>query len=104
MPAAALRLGDLPMSKGQNGNLLAMPVRDSLLSWAIDSWPSDEQIGLAFHLARGRHAMGPYRVSNQLYWRRPDGVFEMQRCLPTSRGLRLVASVGFAQLRARLRA
>ena len=100
---AALRFDELPLAKGRHGNLVALPVRDSLLSWPIDEWPSDDQIGLAFHLARGRHEMGPYRVSNQLYWRRPDGVFELQRGLSTSRGMRLVASVGFAQMRARLR-
>lgn len=101
---AALRMGELPVAKGQHGNLVAMPVRDSFLSWAIDSWPSDENICGILQIVRARHAIGPYRVSNHLYWRRPDGVFEVQRCLPTSRGLRLVASVGFAQLRARLRA
>ncbi len=101
--ASALRFDDLPLPKGRHGNLIGLPVRDSLISWAIDSWPSDDVLGSMFSMAHGRNGDGPYPVTRHIYWRRPDGVFEMQRSLPTSRGLRLVASTGFAQLRARLR-
>lgn len=99
----ALRFQDTPLSKGKHGNILGLPVRDSLISWPIDEWPSEDVLGSLFSMAMGRHAEGPYPVTKHLYWLRPDGGFELQRCVPKDGKLMLLASTGFAQLRDQLR-
>lgn len=98
----ALRFDKLPFRVGRHGNLLGLPVRDSLISWPIDEWPSDELLGAMFAMAQGRNQDGPYPVSRHLYWRKPDGTFEAQRGMGQGARVRLAASIGFAQLRSRL--
>lgn len=100
--AAALRLQDCNLRLGVHGNLVCTPVRESLISWPIDEWPSDHVLRAMFRMAAGRHDEGPYPVSPHVYWRRPDGGYELQRGRQDGTSLQLLATPGFADLRCRL--
>lgn len=94
----ALRLGQCLPRIGRHGNLIAVPHRHILLSHPIDGdklVPSVEALQL---MAEGMHREGPGSISPHLFWRRPDGVFELQRNLLQGGRRRLVATPDFARL------
>lgn len=100
--AAALRLKDCNVRLGTHGNLVCTPVRESLISWPIEECPSDHVLRAMFRMAGARYAEGPYPVSPHVYWRRPDGGYEVQRGRGEGESLQVLATPGFADLRRRL--
>lgn len=101
--AAALRLRDCNVRQGEHGNLVCTPVRESLISWPIDEWPSDHLLRAMLRMATARYAEGPYPVSPHVYWRKPDGTYEVQRARLLGESMQVLATPDFAELRRRLR-
>lgn len=101
--SSVLRFSELPMRTGRYGNLIGLPVRDSMISWPIDSWPSDQLIHTMFAMVDGRYHEGPYPVIPHIYWRKPNGTFQLQRGYRHKNHLQLLASAEFVRMRLRLK-
>ncbi|MCB9876820.1 MAG: hypothetical protein H6835_04375 [Planctomycetes bacterium] len=102
--AHVLRLEAWPELLGAHGALCAVPNRHSVLVAPIDGASivalSQRLVGLAVQGC----AAGPGSITPSLYWRRPDGRFDVQRVEPGEPGksVRFFPSPGFVELLNRL--
>ena len=89
--------GGLPRL-GKHGNLVAVPRRDALLSLPIDQLPSMDPIEALELLAAGLYRTGPGSITPHLYWRTPDGHYQLQRTSQDEVGFHLAMTFDFGTL------
>ncbi len=89
--------GGLPRL-GKHGNLVAVPRRDALLSLPIDHLPSMDPIEAMEVLAAVLYRTGPGSITPHLYWRTPDGQYQLQRTSQDEQGFHLAMTFDFGTL------
>lgn len=90
-----LRLQAWPERIGKHGTLIAIGNRGGALIFPVDSANCMQALNAMIPMAFGTFREGPGSISPHIYWRKPDGTFEIQRSELKENQLIFTPSKGF---------